>query len=70
VDDYVRLAMALVIALLGLIAGAKEQLLKLDLLPGIVSGLHGGLRRGSDQESTDVETHVDYYLKPAFTNGV
>jgi hypothetical protein len=35
--DYLRLAMALVIALFGLIAGAKEQLLKLDVLPALVA---------------------------------
>jgi hypothetical protein len=35
--DYLRLAMALVIALFGLIAGAKEQLLKLDVLPALLA---------------------------------
>lgn len=45
--DYVRLAMALVIALFGLIAGAKEQLLKLDLLPALVAVFMVGF--GADQ---------------------
>jgi len=45
--DYVRLAMALLIALLGLIAGAKEQLLKLDLLPALVAVFMVGF--GADQ---------------------
>jgi hypothetical protein len=35
--DYLRLAMALVIALFGLMAGAKEQLLKLDVLPALLA---------------------------------
>jgi hypothetical protein len=45
--DYVRLAMALVIALFGLIAGAKEQLLKLDLLPALLAIFMVGF--GADQ---------------------
>src|ERR1043166_1179323 len=35
--DFLRLMLALVIALLGLLAGAKEQLLKLDVLPALVA---------------------------------
>jgi hypothetical protein len=35
--DYLRLMLALVIALLGLLAGAQEQLLKLDVLPALVA---------------------------------
>jgi len=45
--DYVRLAMALVIALFGLIAGAKDQLLKLDLLPALLAVFMVGF--GADQ---------------------
>jgi hypothetical protein len=45
--DYVRLAMALVIALFGLIAGAKEQLLKLDLVPALLAVFMVGF--GADQ---------------------
>jgi hypothetical protein len=45
--DYIRLAMALVIALFGLIAGAKEQLLKLDLLPALLAVFMVGF--GADQ---------------------
>jgi hypothetical protein len=45
--DYLRLAMALVIALFGLIAGAKEQLLKLDLLPALLAVFMVGF--GADQ---------------------
>ncbi len=39
--------MALVIALFGLIAGAKEQLLKLDLLPALLAVFLVGF--GADQ---------------------
>jgi hypothetical protein len=35
--DRLRLLLALVIALIGLLAGAKEQLLKLDVLPALVA---------------------------------
>lgn len=45
--DYVRLAMTLVIALFGLLAGAKEQLLKLDVLPALVAVFMVGF--GADQ---------------------
>jgi hypothetical protein len=45
--DYVRLALALVIALFGLIAGAKDQLLKLDLLPALLAVFMVGF--GADQ---------------------
>jgi hypothetical protein len=45
--DYLRLAMALVIALFGLIAGAKEQLLKLDVLPALIAVFMVGF--GADQ---------------------
>jgi hypothetical protein len=45
--DYLRLAMALVIALFGLIAGAKEQLLKLDVLPALLAVFMVGF--GADQ---------------------
>jgi hypothetical protein len=45
--DYLRLAMALVIALFGLIAGAKDQLLKLDLLPALLAVFMVGF--GADQ---------------------
>jgi hypothetical protein len=45
--DYVRLAMTLVIALFGLLAGAKEQLLKLDVLPALLAVFMVGF--GADQ---------------------
>lgn len=45
--DYVHLAMALVIALFGLMAGAKEQLLKLDLVPALLAIFMVGF--GADQ---------------------
>lgn len=45
--DYVRLAMALVIALIGLMAGAKEQLLKLDVVPALLAIFLVGF--GADQ---------------------
>jgi hypothetical protein len=45
--DYVRLALTLVIALFGLLAGAKEQLLKLDVLPALLAVFMVGF--GADQ---------------------
>ena len=45
--DYVRLGLALIIALFGLIAGAKEQLLKLDVLPALLAVFMIGF--GADQ---------------------
>jgi hypothetical protein len=45
--DYLRLAMTLVIALFGLMAGAKEQLLKLDVLPALLAIFMVGF--GADQ---------------------
>lgn len=45
--DFVRLALTLVIALFGLLAGAKEQLLKLDVLPALLAVFMIGF--GADQ---------------------
>jgi hypothetical protein len=45
--DFLRLVMALVIALIGLMAGAKEQLLKLDLVPALMAIFLVGF--GADQ---------------------
>jgi hypothetical protein len=45
--DSVRLAVTLVIALFGLLAGAKEQLLKLDVLPALLAVFMLGF--GADQ---------------------
>jgi hypothetical protein len=45
--EDVRLAMTLVIALFGLLAGAKEQLLKLDVLPALLAVFMVGF--GADQ---------------------
>jgi hypothetical protein len=37
ITEAIRLAAALLIAVFGLVAGAKDQLLKLDVLPGLVA---------------------------------
>ncbi len=45
--EYVRLSMTLIIALIGLMAGAKDQLLKLDVVPALLAVFLVGF--GADQ---------------------
>ena len=53
--EVVRLAIALMVALIGLLAGAQEQLAKLDIVPAAIAVFLLGFGAVHDQEPTKPE---------------
>lgn len=55
VSEVARLSVVLLIAVFGLVAGVKDQLMKLDVLPGLAAVFLAGNGRGRTQELDEFE---------------